>query len=293
MNYCNMDIASLSSYEMLESTPSALGTWLMLLRFCMIQENHGRIKNAASWSERSWQNVAHVDHEELQKPSSLWVWKGPDLIVKFYPNDHERIMLAKRRGGKLGADRKKQKAEAARSPEGVLAGVPPADPAGVLIRKERKGKERKDKGETRAQEDPPNRNPEVRIPSLSEFLGWAATAGVDPAWAERRWNRFEEDKAWVRHGQVVAWQPKAKREFETDRVEGRWPLNRPAKNGAQRSLYAINKDLESVEAEIREHPKMRLAAGQELTPAELESWERLKARYAALKTEKANWVNPT
>jgi hypothetical protein len=68
----------------------------MLQRFCIGQENGGRIVGCAAWKDRKWQQLARVTLAEVKRESELWVWDGPDLVVWGYPVEKETEVRTKR-----------------------------------------------------------------------------------------------------------------------------------------------------------------------------------------------------
>jgi hypothetical protein len=89
MEWLNLHTSVLDSPEVIGSDPVERGTWLMLLRYCIGQENSGIIRDCADWKDRKWQQVIRVTLSEVQATSELWTWKGNDLHVHLYPVEKE------------------------------------------------------------------------------------------------------------------------------------------------------------------------------------------------------------
>jgi hypothetical protein len=102
MNWLNLNITVLDSEEFLGAEPVQRATWLCLLRYCIGQENGGRIKGAMPWTDRKWQQVVRVTAEEVAAGCDLWSWDGEDLVVRFYPNDKEHEVQTNRANGSKG-----------------------------------------------------------------------------------------------------------------------------------------------------------------------------------------------
>ena len=106
MNWLNIETATLDSEAFVGSEPTSRGTWLCLLRFCAGQENGGVIKDASSWADRKWQQLARVTQAEVKADSALWSWVGNDLVLWAYPIEKESEVREKRErartNGKLG-----------------------------------------------------------------------------------------------------------------------------------------------------------------------------------------------
>lgn len=96
MDWLNLHTKVLDSPEVVGAEPVDRGTWLMLLRYCIGQENGGCIEDCANWKDRKWQQLARVTLAEVKRETDLWKWKGEALAVWGYPADKEREVQMKR-----------------------------------------------------------------------------------------------------------------------------------------------------------------------------------------------------
>lgn len=121
MDWLNLHTSTLDSPEVLGAEPVDRGTWLMLLRYCVGQENAGVIQNCRDWKDRRWQQTIRVTLEEIDRPSDLWKWHGNDIHVALYPLEKEAQVRNMRA---LGRSKTQAKANAAKA-NGKLGGRPP------------------------------------------------------------------------------------------------------------------------------------------------------------------------
>jgi hypothetical protein len=109
MHWINIHTETLRGEEFLGAEPLERATWLSLLGWCCAQENSGRITGGANWTSRKWQQICGVTLEEVQTESQLYEVDGDDLIVHFYPLEHQEKAAASRVNGKKGGRPKKIK----------------------------------------------------------------------------------------------------------------------------------------------------------------------------------------
>lgn len=102
MDWLNLHISTIDSPEATVCDPVRRATWVWLLRFCIGQENGGRIKGCRAWGDTTWQQMAKVRLREVSAESTLWHWDGDDLAVHFYPAEKEAEVQAKRANGRRG-----------------------------------------------------------------------------------------------------------------------------------------------------------------------------------------------
>lgn len=105
MDWLNLHTSILDSENVVGSDPVDRGSWLMLLRYCIGQENGGLIADCAAWKDRKWQQLARVTLAEVKRESDLWQWAGVDLVVWGYPLDKETQVKAKREIAKTNGGR--------------------------------------------------------------------------------------------------------------------------------------------------------------------------------------------
>jgi len=148
MIWLNLNVAILDSPEVVGAEPVERATWLFLLRFCVGQENGGRIAGCRNWKDRQWQQLARVTQAETQAETKLWVWDGDDLIVSFYPSEKEEEIAAKRSGGANGGKvRSERKAQASRENGAKNKAEPKLNPSLTQAGTQGKRRERKRKEE--------------------------------------------------------------------------------------------------------------------------------------------------
>lgn len=105
MDWLNLHSKVLDSPQVVGAEPVDRGTWLMLQRYCIGQENGGRIAGCGAWKDRKWQQLAKVTLLEVQRKSELWAWDGQDLVVWEYPVEKEAEVQAKREIAKVNGNR--------------------------------------------------------------------------------------------------------------------------------------------------------------------------------------------
>lgn len=96
MDWLNLHTSVLDSPDVVGAEPVDRGTWLMLLRYCIGQENGGTIRDCADWKDRKWQQLARVTLAEVKRDSGLWRWDGTALVVTWYPLSKESEVKMKR-----------------------------------------------------------------------------------------------------------------------------------------------------------------------------------------------------
>lgn len=94
MVYLNLHLPTLESEAFLHASREQIATWLLLMAYCAKQENGGVIKGAKQWAPATWFLVIRADtpHES----STLWTWKGDNLVVLHYPQKQEFIIQHRR-----------------------------------------------------------------------------------------------------------------------------------------------------------------------------------------------------
>jgi hypothetical protein len=102
MDWLNLHTSIIDSPEATLSDPVRRATWVWLLRFCIGQENGGRITGCKSWGDTTWQQMARVRLREVRLKTDLYSWDGDDLVVTFYPAEKQAEVQSKRKNGALG-----------------------------------------------------------------------------------------------------------------------------------------------------------------------------------------------
>lgn len=102
MEWLNLHTSTLDSPQFVGAEPEERATWLCLLRYCVGQENGGRIGLCRDWTDRRWQQLCRVTKREVVGPSDLWSWDGDDLTVWAYPLQKENEVKRNRAHGSLG-----------------------------------------------------------------------------------------------------------------------------------------------------------------------------------------------
>ena len=102
MNWINIHTDTLRDSIFIGAEPLERATWICLLGWSCTQENGGVIEGCRNWSDRRWQQTCGVTQEEVENGHDLFNFKGDDLIITYYPIDHEKTIKARREGGKKG-----------------------------------------------------------------------------------------------------------------------------------------------------------------------------------------------
>jgi hypothetical protein len=183
MEWLNLHSSTLDSAEFVGAEPTQRSTWLCLLRFCIGQENEGRIVGAAHWGDRRWQQLVRVTRREIMDTCDLWRTVGDDVEVNFYPLAKQREIESKRQAGRdTVAKRWMQQGEnggSSANSSATCSAPPFSDTEGKGRGKEGKGKE-----EEGADPTPPasRRTPKLSDDEWMESLKSAtAYAGIDIA----------------------------------------------------------------------------------------------------------------
>lgn len=142
MEWLNLHTSVLDSAEFLHAEPTQRATWLCLQRYCIGQENSGRIIGAKSWKDRIWQQLCRVTIKEIQDDCGLWSWEGDDLLVAFYNLESER-KVQRLRGQAASAGHASWNKRS--SPQGEPTAEPYGSNGGSGLG-DAKGKERKGNG---------------------------------------------------------------------------------------------------------------------------------------------------
>lgn len=191
MEWLNIHSSVLDSVEVIGADPTERSTWLMLLRWCIGQENGGRIRACRDWKDRKWQQLVRVTKKEVDAASELWEWEGNDLAVAFYPLEKETEVRTNRKNGKRGGRPKKgtqtqTEAETEKKPPGFKSVNPDETEGFEIAETERKGREGKGKGST---PKPPKST--FRPPTIEQARAAASQIGIPREQVDHWWNTRE------------------------------------------------------------------------------------------------------
>lgn len=220
MDWLNIHTSTLDSPDFVRCDPIRRATWLMLMRYCIGQENGGVIAGAASWGDTTWQQLARVKLREVKSECSLWSWDGGSLKVAFYPVEKEDEVRARREMARTNG----QRGGRPRGTDVGYASETDHKPTSVIFAKaegEWKGNGMEGEGEQKsAAAPPPSREidqgdictpstPTPAAPITRSWMDWRLTIGrhrvyldregnAETAWAElfarAGWDEFT--KAW-------------------------------------------------------------------------------------------------
>jgi hypothetical protein len=214
VNWINLNVTVLDSEEFLGADPTERATWLCLLRYCVGQENAGRIEGARRWKDRKWQQVVRVTGKEVAAECDLWSWDGDDLIVEFYPLDKEVEVQTNRANGSKGGRPRKAKPEPIAKP---IQNHPVSETETTrfeIAETERKGKgkEREGEGEGNTPLPPSPTETEKPLVSLQAAIAHAPMVRMTPKAAEHWWHT-RNAAGWTRSSasgghprKITSWQ---------------------------------------------------------------------------------------
>jgi hypothetical protein len=180
MEYLNLHASILDSPAVVGAEPIDRATWLMLLRYCIGQENGGAIAACRPWKDRKWQQLARVSLSEVNRSSDLWTWQGEDLHVLHYPVSQEAAVRAKRdiarSNGRRGGRPKENPAETNVGFPLVPESEPNPNPC-----EKRNGREGKEREGTTVQSA--GEEPQIPAPKAAEALvaAYVRNAATRPA----------------------------------------------------------------------------------------------------------------
>lgn len=189
MDWLNIHTSTMDSEDFLGCEPVDQATWLKLSRYCIGQENGGRIATDPEWGDRRWQQVFRVTMKESRRKCALWHWEGDTLVVHFYPVEKEDEVRRNRKNGTLGGRPAKPKNNQVVS-DGITTRFDSAETEG-------KGKEEEGKGsETGTTPAPPEQR-------LATWIRWMSQD------SERQEANREEIRQLVEQHGMPAVQAKA------------------------------------------------------------------------------------
>ena len=204
MNWINLETSTLDSPEFLGAEPIERATWLCLMRYCVGQENGGRITGCRDWKDRRWQQLVRVTAREIGSSCDLWKWDGDDLVVFAYPIEKEAEVKQRREtaktNGRNGGRPKKNPTETDREPTSETESKPTL----VISAKAEGEGEEKEKG--REVNYTPDATRSHAIPSLAEVKAYARSAAVPISEAcVVAFHDTQEAAGWItKHGHSIA-----------------------------------------------------------------------------------------
>ena len=213
MQWLNLEMCTLDNEDFGCADSLEWGIWLKLMRYCCVQENRGRIKAATAWDDKKIQWVLRVQKADLDRKSTLWEWKGDDLMVHFFPTEKlaevKRLRSQASSAAKIRWGNANPTRDARRMPQGIPSGMPDAMQNDAERNAERKGKERKGKEENSARSlvasNPPSREGVIAFFSAE---GSTVELGSDffDTYAANGWTQGGRPEA-----PLVDWQPEARK----------------------------------------------------------------------------------
>lgn len=279
MDWIYLDTKTVDSPAFQSAEPVEQATWLKLLRWCVGQENSGRIGGARGFSERTWLKLAGVTLTEVEQVCALWSWRGEDLLVAFYPLDKEELIKRNRalgsKGGKTRAVNQQRNQipsefqapassvnqapassefQATAWPDGSSISEPSANPTASTE------KSRVEENRVEGGGSAPALDQEPHIPTWQEFVAAFVVDGIPEEWLERQFDWFEENRSWLApHGQLKDWRRIVRRRWSQDRATWK-PSGAPSGNGLEKKsaaspaqqLYAVDKQLAEVRARLQQ-----------------------------------------
>lgn len=208
MEYLNLHTATLDHEVLATADDVPRSVWLHLMRFCIGQENDGRIVGAKLWPERKWLLLCRITPAAAQGESPLWEWDGNDLVIWGYPTEKQAEVKARREAGRRGGQaRTEAKTQAARSNGRSKSQAPTEANAEHSPSKhptEGNGKEGNGKEGNKGKE---GNGKEGKRPALRDAQAYAKTIGLSESEAAKFFDHFEAN-GWRQGGRTPlrSWQ---------------------------------------------------------------------------------------
>lgn len=214
MKWLNLELSTLENDVFGVAETVEVGAWLRLTRYCCGQENGGRIKGARAWDDRKWIVLCRITKAEIDRACPLWAWKGPDLIVNYFPSEHMRTMKRLRSQARDAANSRWEKERARRDAERMPDGMPAGTKSDASGNAKDKGKSKdKDKGKEKERGRDAHSLVADNPPSPEAVVAYFATSGV-PADVAADFRCHFAANGWKqgRAGSpLVAWEPEAEK----------------------------------------------------------------------------------
>lgn len=200
MDWLNLHTSTLDDPALAAADDTHRSHWLHLMRYCIGQENNGRIRGAKTWNERKWLLLCRVPQASLADDGELWKWEGDDLVVSFYPKKKQKEVQDKREAGREGGLKSAAtRAQKSSSTPSSSASSTPSSSAAT----ERKGME----GEGKGREKEGNGVPDGPRPTdRASLLSYAESIGLSEIEAAKFSDHFESNGWMTGRNRVKSWQ---------------------------------------------------------------------------------------
>lgn len=226
MNWINIHTDTLRDSIFIGAEPLERATWICLLGWSCTQENGGVIEDCKTWSDRRWQQTCGVTKEEIENGDGLFFFQGNDLVITYYPKDHENTVKSKREAGKKGgrpihSKSKNHEVNHMVNQEDITIDNHMANLERTLKKdKVKKSNEKEEKENSVCDEVFPKKK-SFQFPNYPEFEAYLIQAMplVNPEWTPERVKRASrlqydtyEENGWKdgNNNQVKNWKTKAK-----------------------------------------------------------------------------------
>jgi hypothetical protein len=194
VEFINLHTSVLDNEILATADDGPRSTWLHLLRYCIGQENGGRIEGAAKWPERKWLLLCRVAQSATQVATELWSWDDDTLVLWGYPLDKQKEVRAKRKAAQA-TNRKRwqngsQSGSLSDKQSDNKSDTPSATPSATPSDSGREGNGREDKEGMEGK---------VAKPSLSDVLEYAREISLIEFEAERFFDHYQAN-GWKQSG---------------------------------------------------------------------------------------------
>ncbi len=173
MKYWEQETSVLVQPEMAAADSTSIGVWMRILNYCAIQENGGRITNAATTlrSERALSATLGITRDELEhalEHSTIVFLDGTDLCILNYCHREQSTLEARRTGGKNGG---RPRSETSRKPPENLPAQEVFSPETSPSR-EREGKVREGKVRDSSAQGAASSHSSIPVPAETSDDSW-------------------------------------------------------------------------------------------------------------------------
>lgn len=220
MQWLNLEMSVLDNEAFACAQTADVGTWLRLMRYCCVQENGGRIRDAKNFDERKLMFLFRLTKSEINQKSELWEWQGNNLRVNYFPSAKLKEILLKRssaaRASKIrwgNRDPKSNPTTDNKSDSSTVSTSKPATHSETESGREGKGKGKERKGRRRegpaaASPDGDGQNPR----SLAVCISFFASLGASQGMAEKFYHHYNAN-GWRQGGglDIASWHSQAEK----------------------------------------------------------------------------------